>query len=220
MYNGRKYQIMFTGVSGVGKTTIAKEVADMLKIPFISGSYSDLVPETKDMTHADMIQQDAKTVFMQDMQVLNLRNKAFRGEDSFVTDRSYFDLAAYFINKLSHRLAECDLDHAVDLCRMLLGQQCTHLIFIPFSSSFFNEWVIEDNGKRILSKYYQFQVSQVMYGILDLWGYKPDSKIVQYINDILNTGTLDIMDYKVKVLILDEMNYEKRKHLIKKFLNL
>ena len=35
MYNGRKYQIMFTGVSGVGKTTIAKEVADMLKIPFI-----------------------------------------------------------------------------------------------------------------------------------------------------------------------------------------
>ena len=113
MYNGRKYQIMFTGVSGVGKTTIAKEVADMLKIPFISGSYSDLVPETKDMPHADMIQQDAKTVFMQDMQVLNLRNKAFRGEDSFVTDRSYFDSAAYFINKLSHRIAECDLDHSV-----------------------------------------------------------------------------------------------------------
>ena len=55
---------MFTGVSGVGKTTIAKEVADMLKIPFISGSYSDLVPETRDMPHADMIQQDASTVLL------------------------------------------------------------------------------------------------------------------------------------------------------------
>ena len=219
MYNGRKYQIMFTGVSGVGKTTIAKEVADMLKIP-LSGSYSDLVPETRDMPHADMIQQDASTVFAQDMQVLNLRNKAFRGEDSFVTDRSYFDSAAYFINKLSHRIAECDLDHAVDLCRMLLGQQCTHLIFIPFSANFFNEWVTEDNGKRVLSRYYQFQVSQVMYGILDLWGYKPDSNILQYVNGIPNTGTLEIMGYKIKVMILDEMNYEKRKHLIKKFLQL
>ena len=45
MYHG-KYQIMFTGVSGVGKTTIAKEIAELLNIPFISGSYSDLVPET------------------------------------------------------------------------------------------------------------------------------------------------------------------------------
>lgn len=219
MYNG-KYQIMFTGVSGVGKTTIAKEVSEMLKIPFISGSYSDLVPETKDMPHADMIQQDAKTVFMQDMQVLNLRNKAFRVEDNFVTDRSYFDSAAYFINKLSHRLAECDLDHAIDLCKMLLGQQCTHLIFIPFSSSFFKDWVTEDNGKRVLSKYYQFQVSQVMYGLLDLWGYKPDSKVIQAVNGIPSTGTLEIMGYKVKVLILDEMNYEKRKYLIRKFLQL
>ena len=117
MYHG-KYQIMFTGVSGVGKTTIAKEIAELLNIPFISGSYSDLVPETKDMPHADMIQQDAKTVFMQDMQVLNIRNKAFRMENNFVTDRSYFDSAAYCINKLSHRIEECDLDHANNLCRM------------------------------------------------------------------------------------------------------
>lgn len=118
---------------------------------------------------------------MQDMQVLNLRNKAFRMEDNFVTDRSYFDSAAYFINKLSHRIEECDLDHAINLCRMLLGQQCTHLIFIPFSDKFFNEWVTENNGKRVLSKYYQYQVSQIMYGLLKVWGYKPDSKYINYV---------------------------------------
>ena len=152
----RDYKIMFTGVSGVGKTTIAKEVAESLGIPFISGSYSDLVPETKVMPHSEMIQQDADVVFRQDMQVLNLRNKAFKNQDSFVTDRSYFDSAAYFINKLSHRIPECDIDHAVNLCKMLLSQQCTHLIFIPFSAKFFNDWVTEDNNKRILSKYFLF----------------------------------------------------------------
>ena len=59
-----------------------------------------------------------------------------------------------------------------------------------------------------------------MNGILDLWGYKSDSNILQYVNGIPNTGTLEIMGYKIKVMILDEMNYEKRKHLIKKFLQL
>lgn len=213
------YKIMFTGVSGVGKTTIAKEVSEWMDIPFISGSYSDLVPETKDMPHSSMIQQDADTVFRQDMQVLNLRNKSFKVYDSFVTDRSYFDSAAYFINKLSHRIPECDLDHAVGLCKMLLSQQCTHLIFIPFSATFFNEWVTEDNNKRILSKYYQFQVSQIMYGLLELWGYKPYNTLQRFLLGI-NSGTMEIMGNEIKVLVLDEMNYENRKSIIRNFLNL
>ena len=43
---------------------------------------------------------------------------------------------------------------------------------------------------------------------------------MQAVNGIPSTGTLEIMGYKVKVLILDEMNYEKRKYLIRKFLQL
>lgn len=213
----RDYKIMFTGVSGVGKTTIAKEVAESLSIPFISGSYSDLVPETKVMPHSEMIQQDADVVFRQDMQVLNLRNKAFKNQDSFVTDRSYFDSAAYFINKLSHRIPECDIDHAVNLCKMLLSQQCTHLIFIPFSAKFFNDWVTEDNNKRILSKYYQFQVSQIMYGLLELWGYKPHNFIQRHVLG-MNYGTMNLLGNEIKVLVLDEMNYEYRKSIIGNFL--
>lgn len=88
------------------------------------------------------------------------------------------------------------------------------------SDKFFNEWVTENNGKRVLSKYYQYQVSQIMYGLLKVWGYKPDSKIYQLCNRVPNTGVMDIMGYKVKVLILDEMNHEKREYLIRKFLQL
>lgn len=59
-----------------------------------------------------------------------------------------------------------------------------------------------------------------MYGLLKVWGYKPDSKIYQLCNGVPNTGVMDIMGYKVKVLILDEMNHEKREYLIRKFLQL
>ena len=56
-------KIMFAGASGVGKTTLAKEVPGMIKfdvseyppvLDFISGSVSDLIPKTKDMSHKEM----------------------------------------------------------------------------------------------------------------------------------------------------------------------
>lgn len=211
---------MFAGVSGVGKTTIARWVSEKFDIPFISGSYSDLIPETKDMPHQDMINQDAETVYRQDMQVLSLRNKRFHDTIEFVTDRSYFDSAAYFINKLSHRIAPCDLDHAIDICKQLLSQQCTHLIFIPYSSKFYKEWVIEDNNKRLLSKYYQFQVSQIMYGLLDLWGYKEANKFGKMVYGINSFGSMEILGTNIEVLILDELNLDKRKESIQRFLGI
>ena len=60
---GLKQRINFTGCSGIGKTTLAKEISEKYGLPFISGSYSDLVPETKDLSHTDMINQDAKKIF-------------------------------------------------------------------------------------------------------------------------------------------------------------
>lgn len=212
-------RVMFTGVSGVGKTTLAKWASEYFNLPFISGSYSDLVKETKNMSHQDMINQDAETVFRQDMQLLSLRNKEFSQCDDFITDRSFFDSAAYFINKLSHRLPQCDIEHALECCKLLLSRHCTHLIFIPYSDKFFRDWVIEDNNKRILSKYYQYQVSQVMYGLLKLWGYKRYPKIWSKLhNGIDNMGTIDIMGNKIKILVLDELNLNKRKDIIKRFL--
>ena len=211
-------KVMLSGVSGVGKTTLAKDIAKIFDLSFISGSYSDLVPETKEMSHQSMIEQDAKTVFTQDMQVVSIRNKTFRDKLEFITDRSYLDSAAYFINKLSHRIPQCDLEHALDVCWTLLGKQCTHLIYIPYSVNFLDNWVIEDNKKRIQSKYYQFQVSKVIDGILDMWGYKRDGWLNQKFMGIPNTGVLNIQGNEVKVLILDEVNYDARLDLVTRFL--
>lgn len=92
---------MFVGPSGIGKTTLAKAVEEICGIPFISGSMSDLLPATKDITHSELLSLGSKSLQQSDYQLLTLRNRLFRDKETFVTDRSYADLAAYFgINKI------------------------------------------------------------------------------------------------------------------------
>lgn len=211
-------RVNFTGVSGVGKTTLAKWVSEELGIPFVSGSYSDLIPATKDMPHQDMINQDPQKVFMQDTQVLNLRNKKFQEYPFFVSDRSYLDSAAYMINKLSHRIKECDTESFLELCRALSGVQITHLIFIPFTEEYLKGWEMEDNHKRILNRYYQWEVSTIMFNILyELWEFKLKD---MWLTHTEGTVTIDHQgkNWTTKVLILQTMDLEKRKYIIKDFL--
>lgn len=211
-------RINFTGVSGIGKTTLAKWVADEFKIPFLSGSYSDLVPSTKDMPHQNMITQDVNTVYAQDMQVLNLRNKLFQQHPQYVSDRSYLDSAAYLINKLSHRIKECDTESFLEICQALTGVQITHLIFMPFTYDYVKRWEMEDNNKRVLNRYYQWEVSTLMYRILyEMWGFKCYD--VWPTHDI-GSVTINHQDrnWTTKVLILQTMDLEKRKYIIKDFL--
>lgn len=212
-------RINFTGVSGIGKTTLAKWVADEFKIPFLSGSYSDLVPSTKEMPHQNMITQDVNTVYAQDMQVLNLRNKLFQQHPQYVSDRSYLDSAAYLINKLSHRIKECDTESFLEICHALTGVQITHLIFMPFTYDYVKRWEMEDNNKRVLNRYYQWEVSTIMYHILyEFWGFQPSL----FHNQSYDMGTVQIDHqgriWTTKVLILKTMDLEERKNIIDTFL--
>ena len=179
-------KVMFAGASGVGKTTLAKEVPGMVKfdvseyppeLEFISGSVSDLIPKTKDMSHKEMLERDSKDLLLEDFQVMNLRNKLFRDRDRFVTDRSYLDLAAYFYYKQAKNVPKCEMEHFFETCKMLLNQQCTHLILLDFTTAMVKEWVMEDNGKRIENNYFQFLISSIMDNVLNLWGFLPNKEI-------------------------------------------
>lgn len=211
-------RVNFTGVSGVGKTTLAKWVSEEFGIPFVSGSYSDLIPDTKNMPHQDMINQDPQKIFMQDTQVLNLRNKKFQEYPAFVSDRSYLDSAAYMINKLSHRIKECDTESFLELCQALSGMQITHLIYIPFAKEYIKGWEMEDNHKRILNRYYQWEVSMIMTDILyDLWEFKPEDLWSTHIEGTVTINHQD-RNWTTRVLILRVMDIDIRKEIIRDFL--
>lgn len=186
-------RINLTGASGMGKTTLAKWISETYQIPFISGSYSDLIPETAKMPHRDMISQDAKIIQLQDTQVLNLRRKAFDSFETMVSDRSYLDSAAYFINKLSHRIPQCETEQFIEICRELTCKQCDKVIFIPADTYHLKHWEMEDNGKRSTNLYFHIEISQLIYWLItDLWG-------GELINTIITDGPVDAPVFRVSL---------------------
>lgn len=180
-------RIMFVGPSGIGKTTLAKFIETKYGIPFISGSMSDLMPDTKEMHHAEFLHQECGELINKDYQLLNLRNKLFKDKGTFVTDRSYVDLAAYFIYKQSTNIPECEVDAFLDICKDLTVQQCDLLIYLPLSMYNMKEWPMEDNKKRIINRYYQAQMSDIMGNLLTQWS-------ILSVIDILVVPQLDFYD--------------------------
>lgn len=229
-------KIMFAGPSGFGKTTLAKWLYEQSGIPFESGSVSDLIPQTKDISHKDMLARDTKDLYKEDYQILNLRNKLFSNKDQFISDRSYLDSAAYFLYKQGDKQPSCEIEHFISLCSMLLTQQCDCLIFLNFIPELVSEWVTEDNNKRITNNYFQVEISSIMKTVLTLIGYK-HSHSIPYITNRVYKGLLGkllpkkvILDYgaevgyihniygKTMVILINEPNLNVRKDLLREYL--
>ena len=174
-------RIMFSGSSGIGKTTLAEFVSSLPGGPeFISGSMSKLMGNTKNILHKDIISQDKKDLYQQDYQLINLRNKLFHNKLEFVTDRSYLDSAAYFIYKQDTSIPQCEIDHFVNLCKLLLNDHCDCLIFLNIHPKWANEWTVEDNNKRICNVFFQAHISAVMKMALDMMGYRSTKYTYDY----------------------------------------
>lgn len=79
-----------------------------------------------------------------------------------------------------------------------------------------NHWEMEDNNKRVLNRYYQFEVSQVIFGLLDLWGYH--NKWSYCTNTVSDAGIITIEDKEIPILILDELDFNNRVSIVRRFL--
>lgn len=165
-------RIVFAGPSGIGKTTLAKLLSEELKVDYISGSISDLLPDTKNLTHQEMLSRDPKELQMEDYKIMNLRNKLFSKYklNGYISDRSFLDSAAYFIYKQASKLPTCELVSFLDLARDLTIKNCDYLIVLDFPVSFILNWNIEDNNKRILNDFFQCSISKLIRLVLEYWG--------------------------------------------------
>ena len=215
-------RLNFAGCSGIGKTTLAKALSEQWNVPFVSGSYSDLVPSTKDMSHNSMIMEDAQTIYAQDTKLMALRRKLFRNTSEFICDRSFLDSAAYMIQKLSHRLPQCDIEDFVEKCRILTVSLCPKTVFLPFTEEYFYHWEIEQNGKRISNKFYQTEVSLLMGWLLSHWGCELHD-VITIGNDQAPVWSMEAFlpggekEY-TQILVLETQDHEKRMRLINEFL--
>lgn len=85
---------------------------------------------------------------------------------------------------------------------------------------FLNEWEIEDNNKRVLNSYYQFQISQLIFGILDMFSFKPINIKTWVVGEKIGTIILPLSGKKIGVLILDELDFSRRTTIVKNFLGI
>lgn len=189
----RKPRIMFCGPSGIGKTTLCKYIEEKYDIPFISGSYYDLI--NPNQTHKEILSECPKDTYERDFQLLTLRRNLFKGRESFVTDRSFVDNAAYFWYKQDTHQPECELEHFLEICRELMEEYCDILIMVPLFPDNFQEWKMEDNGKRITNRYYQIHMTSLMFLSL-------------------NYVYRDTMEYNPNVIVLGNYDLETRKEII------
>lgn len=218
-------RIMLAGPSGIGKTTLANQVSTLLDKQFISGSVSDLLPKTKDIPHSDMLDRDSQELYREDYQILNLRKKVFEGMADFVSDRSFVDLATYFLYKQASKIPACEVEHFINLCGRLTTSLCDLLVVLELSTDDIHTWITEDNGKRIVSNYFQTLITYNMRMVLKLMGYKkctayntiPVGKFLSYrvLDQYFEVGNIKNIYGETKVVIIKDLNLTNRIDIIK-----
>ena len=172
-----------------------------------------------------MLSHDKKELYAQDFQLLNLRKKLFANTDSFVSDRSFLDSAAYFLYKQADSIPQCEVDHFLELCKMCLCQYCDKLIILNFTPYMIRNWVMEDNHKRIMNKYFQAQISAIILMILDNFGVDFGNDIFTISRGILKSpknlihggyqkGILNSIYGECDIILIHEPELSIREHII------
>ena len=161
-----KIRIMLAGPSGVGKTTLATAIAKYLQIPFVSGSFSDAVPSTRDIPQKDMIDKANMGI---EIQAVKNRLEIYREYPSFISDRSFLDNMAYGNHKLSYKVTTCDMVDLYKFCSKLLLDYCDVLILVPYDYVYMSgSWEIKSNEKRVTNAIFQDLMTTIFRRVMEM----------------------------------------------------
>ena len=162
-------KILLSGVSGIGKTTMANTLAQKYNIPFIIGSSKVLWKKYHIDSHRMLIDRcNSSNQFALDFQyeLLEYRKNEMAKNDRFVTDRGPLDNLVYFLLQLSHNVSQFETVKYIEACIDSLPKDALQIYFKfdPVILKSMNH--LENDGARITNNYYQMMVATVFNMVL------------------------------------------------------
>ena len=157
-------RIGIVGCAGTGKTTLAATVAKKLKIPFLpSKNITQGILDRDGYDYGSGIQIER---FLADskrqLEIFEKTSESHNERDSFITDRTPVDLAAYALSEL-HDSDPALLRQIVESSRRLVSRY-THLFLCPWKDK-----PIENNKRRTLNPWYQYLIHGLELGLMAEW---------------------------------------------------
>lgn len=190
-------KIMLCGPAGVGKTTLAKFIAEHLEIPFIEGSAKEITSQYKNHSeYLNAVLVNPKLAMEINTEILNRRSTLRLEYPDFVTDRSTIDCLAYGTFEMAHQTPDGDMGEFIN--------RCVHgvldidwLIHVGISH---DQPEIEDNNIR--TPHYAFN------NLIDLLikdGYQKYGHIIKAVNPKLRFQKINFWDLETRKQFLLEM---------------
>lgn len=152
-------KIMISGVSGAGKTTLAKWISDTFNIPFVIGSTKVFWKQFGIKDHKELILKSINDIdFGLEFQYkcLQYRKEEMSKHKRFVSDRGVLDNIVYFISQISPFVSESITEDYINLANQFLkdNPDCiTLMLDIPPT--------IHEDKARIINSYYQDSIHAI-----------------------------------------------------------
>jgi len=170
-----KLKVVFSGSSGLGKSTLAHIISERLKVPHPSTSAGDIftdgdkryLEENFGYTgkgHRNVINLSSSSPdFGIEFQrlILERRLEQIHSMDRVVLDRCPIDNMVYLLTQVAHNMEEKHIVSFLNKAQEAY-MDLTHVIIIRYSPDI---PFIEDNQSRIPNRYYQKYISDVFGGV-------------------------------------------------------
>lgn len=160
-------KILICGTSGIGKTTLAKYVAEKYNIPFLNGSSTVLWKKYGVTCHKELlllgINEPEKGLEFQ-YELLDVRKKLLEGHDEYVTDRSIVDNLVYFLYQNAPYVSDKEVREYIRYCLSTFSIYDRQNKWIFLTRQFYvgNEMpVITNDNKRIENNYFQDVINDI-----------------------------------------------------------
>jgi hypothetical protein len=157
-------KIMICGASGTGKTTMAKHIAELYELPYITTSASQTWGKFGFTSHEDALRKslsDPSLGLRYQLAVLLNRRQILNEIPHYITDRSYVDNITYLLLQMGYGISQGNMEIFLKDCKIAMSE-VDGLIFLRWNKDI----VLEDNGKRIMNRIYHEMVDNTMRWIL------------------------------------------------------